>query len=66
MTRPGRGVPETLASAGWHATRKVDAGPQVESLQREGYRVWPGLIRFLEEFSGLVLSFIRNSRPDTA
>jgi len=63
---PRRDASEILTSAGWHPDRKVDASPQVESLQRDGYAVWMGLIRFLEQFSGLVLSFIRNGRPDTA
>lgn len=60
------GASEILESAGWHPDRRVDASPQVESLHREGYAVWTGLVRFLEEFSGLVLSFIRNGRPDIA
>jgi hypothetical protein len=34
------------------------------SLSGGGHPIWPGLVAFLQEFTGLTLSFVRNGRED--
>lgn len=65
MSEP-QSIYDLLAAAGWMEERKVDVEPQLAALRANGFSVWPEVTPFLEEFSGIVLSFVRNDRLDTA
>jgi hypothetical protein len=55
-----------LRRAGWTPDRRVDVAEQREALIAEGYVVWPGLLAFLSEYSGLTLRFARRSGREDA
>jgi hypothetical protein len=56
---------DVLEAAGWFEARAVDTSAQRSSIAERGYAVWPGVMTFLGEFSGLTLHFSRHQRNDT-
>jgi hypothetical protein len=59
-------VRQALTAAGWTPDRDVEANKDTETLAENGHPVWPALIFFLREFTGLTVSFVRNGREDYA
>jgi hypothetical protein len=46
-------VRRVLVAAGWYENRHVSIDEDLSALTAEGYAVWPELLAFLREFSGL-------------
>ena len=59
-------VRQVLAASGWRPGRKVEITSEMKVLTENGHPVWPTLVSFLREFTGLTISFVRNGRDDSA
>lgn len=46
-------VKELLKSAGWFEGRKIDTSDMVKKYQQFGYKLFPAVLRFLEEFGNI-------------
>lgn len=46
-------IEDDLLRAGWDPERQIDPAAAIRALEAEGWATWPGLVNFLESFSGL-------------
>ena len=52
-----------LQRSGWFPGRRIDVGDDLAFVKSEGFEVTPAAERFLEEYSGLTVSWNTNSNP---
>ncbi|HUY45625.1 MAG TPA: SUKH-3 domain-containing protein [Streptosporangiaceae bacterium] len=54
-----------LRKAGWLPGRSQDIATVRSVLKSRGYSIGDAVARFLREFTGITINFIRNGRPDS-
>lgn len=56
---------DVLRQAGWLPGRSQDIAEVRSLLKSRGYRIGEAVERFLREFTGITINFVRNGRPDS-